>query len=140
MSRPSFRPIPSPLDVDDEALGRVADQMGVPTLVRPSPPPPAERPQPIEVAVGSAPGMAAGTEASNAGRHRRPTKQRRTALESLTLELPGYVIDAIKQRALNEHATARYVVMQALQAAGFQIDASHLLPDARRRRPKAGSA
>jgi hypothetical protein len=126
--------------VDDETLGRVADQMGVPTLVKPSPAPPAERAQPVEAAAGSAPEIGVATEAGNAARLKRPTKQRRTALESLTLELPGYVIDAIKQRALNEHATARYVVMQALQAAGFQIDASHLLPDARRRPPKAGSA
>ena len=42
------------------------------------------------------------------------------ALEKLTVELPGYLMDAIKRDAIDRHSTARHVVLLALQSAGFR--------------------
>jgi hypothetical protein len=67
------------------------------------------------------------------------TRDRR-ALEKLTVELPGYLIDAIKRDALDRHATARHVLMLALQSAGFAIDPVDLVQDARRTPRKTGNS
>ena len=112
MSKPAFRPI-APLDnVDDTALGVVADSLGVPTMVRPaattaSKPPPTA-PVPIVPA--------------------RP--------EKLTVELPGYLLDAIKQKAALERTSIRHLVMLAFKALGLPVAAEDMIADARRTKQK----
>jgi hypothetical protein len=135
--RPSFRDIAPPLDVDDGALAKLADQMGVPTLVKPGAKPAANRseppqdaprpePRPLPAATAHDPSPA---KATGPG----PVLERRV-LEKLTVELPGYLTDAIKQDALNRHTTARHVVLLALQSAGFRVEPADLVPYAPRRK------
>jgi hypothetical protein len=98
-SAPSFRRIAAPLDVDDAALDRINVQLGVPTLTKPVANAKPERrtksatPAPVDAA---------------------PI---RAALEKLTVEIPSYLADAMKD-------------------AGFAIAAADLVPDGRRSRGK----
>jgi hypothetical protein len=105
MSKPQFRPI-TPLDVDDAALDRINDTLGVPTMVRPAPSLPQVKPKPA------------------------PRPQ-----EKLTIELPGYLMDAMKLAAVKQRVSVRHLVMLALQAHGMTIEPEDLVPDARRRKP-----
>lgn len=143
MTKPAFRPIATPLDVDDAALARVADQMGVPTLVKPSPPPPRDGQKTHQDSPKPAVATQAAPREQNAPRVKKPAAapvSRRAALEKLTVEVPGYLIDAVKQEALDHRTTARHVLMLALQVAGFKIDEADLVPDARRQRRKTGNS
>lgn len=123
---PSFKSIAAPLDVDDAALDRVNAKLGVPTLTRSEAPPP-EKSQLLlykpekEVAI------------ADAARTAPPT---RAASEKLTIEIPGYLGDAIRQAAVTDRKTARHVVMVALKRAGFRVDDADLIPDGRRNRGK----
>lgn len=137
MTRPPFRSISAPLDVDDAALAKVADKMGVPTLVPPAPPVGADHgPKPPTPSALSTPSAAAKSvvrpkRAAPAARPARPL------IDKLTIELPGYLVDAVKRRALDQRSTARHVILLALRDAGFQVEAEDLIPDGRRSRPDA---
>lgn len=143
MSKPFFRPITAPLDVDDVALGRLADQMGVPVLVKPTTPaPPSPALETREDATKPKPASTPSADEPLSPRSKKPavaTVATRAALEKLTFELPGYLIDAVKRDAIDRHTTARHVMMLALQVAGFKIEAADLVPDARRTRRKTGN-
>lgn len=110
-SLPSFRSIAGPLDVADSALDRVSDSLGVPTLVKP------------RTAVSR----------QDAAKLAAPL---RAPLEKLTVELPAYLMDALKRQALDSHASVRHIVIKALKDAGFNVAAADLVPDARRTRGK----
>jgi hypothetical protein len=141
--RPTFRHISPPLDVDDGTLAKLADQMGVPTLVKPSPPAPAAAPEPRQEAPKPAPRPSparAPSQASPSSKMAAAAASDRRALEKLTVELPGYLIDAIKRDALDRRATARHVLMLALQSAGFAIEPADLVQDARRTPRKTGNS
>lgn len=58
----------------------------------------------------------------------------RTPTRKFTVDLPEYVIDAIHQRALSSRPkqTARYVVLEALQALGLDIQPDDMVRDGRR--------
>lgn len=88
MSKPNFRPI-APLDVDDTALERVNERLGVPTMVRQ----PAQPPQ------------SAAMTAS-----RQPVAPPRRQ-QKLTVRIPGYAVDALKRDALNARTTVRHLVL-----------------------------
>ncbi len=57
--------------------------------------------------------------------------------EKLTVELPGYLMDAMNRAALDQHISVRHLVMLALQGYGLAIDAADLVPDARRSQAKS---
>ena len=106
MNKPQFRPIQQPLAVPDAALDRLNDRMGVPTMSRPD----------ITQAPRSVP---------------KPSPQAR-AQEKLSVELPTYLMDAMKQEALTRKVSVRHLVMIALKGLGLEIDPTDLVPDARR--------
>ncbi len=106
MSKPNFRPI-APLDVDDHALERVNERLGVPTMVRP----PAKSQQ----------------DAVTASRHAVQPPRRQ---QKLTVRIPGYLVDVLKRNALEQRTTVRHLVLLALQKDGYVVEASDLLPGA----------
>lgn len=110
---PMFRSIAEPLDVDDAALDRVNSELGVPTLTRP-------------------------VANNRRGKTKEPMAAKalpvRSPLEKLTIELPGYLMDALRRSALDERTTVRHVVMLALKANGFEVLEPDLVPDGRRHR------
>lgn len=105
---PAFRAIAAPLDVDALLLDRVNDRLGVPRLVRPE----------SDAAAPSPPAQ-------------------RAPVEKLTIEVPDYLLDAVKRAALDRRTTARHVVMAALKSAGFAIDDPDLIEDGRRVRGRS---
>lgn len=136
---PNFRPILTPLDVPDDALDRINDQLGVPTMVR-SPQQSSKPPQNDAVDAARAP-----SSGSPSGKKKAAPRSKKLAsasmasrgpVEKLTIELPGYLTDALKRDALDRRTTVRHVVMLGLQALGLQIEAADLVPDARRTRHK----
>ena len=141
---PAFRQIAAPLDVDDDALDRVADQMGVPTLVKPPAAAPQEAHQVRQDGLHPLPRTRrppgpTGQNASSTKKTASASIPRRTALEKFTFEVPGYLIDAVKRKALDEHTTARHMVMMALRKDGFEIDDADMIPDGRRSRKSEAS-
>lgn len=111
MTRPNFRPI-APLDVPDAALERVNDALAVPTMVRAQPKPAAPPPP---------------AEARPVAMLSPPRRE-----EKLTTRLPGYLVDAMKVRALQQRTTVKHLMLLALRDAGFAVAAEDLAPDARR--------
>jgi hypothetical protein len=141
--RPSFRDIAPPLDVDDGSLAKLADQLAVPKLVRPTAEPSIAGQQPVQDAPKPIPrsSPAAKPENAPAAQKNAPASiSHPSAVDSFTIEMPRYLIHAIKRDALDRDTTARYVVMLALQMAGFEIDAADMVPDARRRPAKPASS
>ena len=139
MNKPAFRHIAAPLEVDDAALDRVADEMGVPRLTKPSPPPLPDARQTLQDAPKVPDRSPQAAPVQSVSRVKKPgtaSISRRTALEKLTVEVPGYLIDAVKQEALDEHTSARHVLMLALREAGFKIDDADMIPDGRRRKTR----
>lgn len=103
---PPFRQIGEPLDVDDETLDRINASIGVPVMNR------------TKAAEASAlPASAA-----------RP--------EKLTIEVPDYLMDALRRAAVDGRTTVRHRVMQALRADGFEIADADMVPDGRRSRSR----
>jgi hypothetical protein len=134
---PAFRQIAPPLDVDDGTLANLADQLGVPTMVKPAAktPPVAHQPPQDTPKPEPRPAPSAKPKDSPAAKKPAPALMPpRSPLEKLTLEIPRYLIDAIKRDAIDRHTTARHVLMLALQGAGFEIHTADLVPDARRRK------
>ena len=111
MTKPNFRPI-QPLDVSDAALERVNDALSVPTMVRTAPKPlTAAMPatvKPVQI----------------------KTPPRRE--EKLTTRLPGYLVDAMKVRALEQRSTVKHIMLRALKDAGFSVAEEDMAPDARK--------
>ncbi|MEQ1647051.1 MAG: hypothetical protein ABL901_03495 [Hyphomicrobiaceae bacterium] len=111
-----FRSIAEPLDVDDAALDRLNGELGVPTLTH-----------------------SVANVRREKSREPLPAKAApvRSSLEKLTIELPSYLMDALRRSALDERTTVRHVVMLALQKKGFKVEKSDLVPDGRRQRAKS---
>jgi len=133
--RPSFRDIAPPLDVDDGALKKLADHMDVPVLRKPESN--ANRHQPLQDAPRPEPRPSSAItdrDSDPAEKTAPATVPDRRALEKLTVELPGYLMDAIKRDAIDRHSTARHVVLLALQSAGFTVEPADLVPYAPRRK------
>jgi hypothetical protein len=137
--RPAFRHIAPPLDVDDGALAKLADQLGVPMMVKPQVRTPAAAPEPAQDSSNPEPGPSPRQTRKDAPVVKKPavaSRQAENELDKLTFEFPRYLIKAIKRDAIERRTTARHVLMLALQGAGFEIDPADLIPDARRKTAK----
>lgn len=55
-------------------------------------------------------------------------------VQRIPVELPQYVVDDIKRRALDGRCSARHVVMRALRAYGVHISEEDMVEDGRRLR------
>lgn len=74
----------------------------------------------------------------------RKVAKRQTAPEEegpltrrMTLDLPTYLFNAIARRGFDQSACAKYVILQALQADGFEINADDMTKDGRRTKKAA---
>lgn len=52
----------------------------------------------------------------------------------LGLDIPLYLADELKLRALKERCSTRFLILKAVQAAGFTINDNDLIADGRRAR------
>jgi hypothetical protein len=135
--RPTFRQIATPIDVDDGALDRLNEKLGVPALVRST----AERPAGGQGAVQDSPKQETRPSPSRTPQDSSRTKKMPLPtpgpVEKLSIELPGYLTDAMKRQAVENRTSVRHIVMRGLAALGFEIAPGDLVPDARRTRHKA---
>lgn len=53
-------------------------------------------------------------------------------VQRIPVELPQYVVDDIKRRALDGRCSARHIVMRALRAYGVHISDDDMIEDGRR--------
>jgi len=138
--RPAFRHIHRPLDVPDEALEKFSATHGVPSLSDPTAkaPPGGQEPRQDSPSPVPRPSPSGKPKDSQAVKKSATTSiSPRTALEKLTMELPGYLIDAVKRDAIERHTSARHVLMLALQGAGFEVQAADLADQRRRKTVKS---
>ena len=131
---PVFRPI-GPLEVPDDALNALSEKLGVPNLVRPPPAPaakapaaPANEPSRDPLALPKPPEPAAGAPAP---------EETLPPIEKLTIEIPGYLAQALRRDCAERRVTNRYLVLLGLQAIGYAVEPADLVPDLRRPRYKA---
>lgn len=130
--RPTFRQIQAPLDVDDGALEKINDKLGVPSLVK-SPPamPPSGQGSPQDSPKPDA--RPSPTRAApDPSRAKKSAIQPLGPVEKLSVELPGYLTDAMRRQAAEDRTSVRHIVMRGLAALGFEIASGDLVPDARR--------
>jgi hypothetical protein len=132
VQRPTFRQIPAPLDVDDGTLDRINDKLGVPSLVKPAAemPPSAQGQAPDSPKQEARPSPTRTVQESP--RARKSAIQPLGPVEKLSVELPGYLTDAMRRQAAEDRTSVRHIVMRGLAALGFEIAPGDLVPDARR--------
>lgn len=132
-SRPTFRPITSPLDVDDGALARLNEQLGVPALVKSGPERPAIGQETAQDSPKQSPRPSPTRTQQDSPRPKKTALATPGPVEKLSVELPGYLTDALKRHAAENRTSVRHIVMRGLEALGFEIATGDMHPDARRR-------
>lgn len=126
-SPPAFRHVAAPLDVDDKLLQALNEKLHVPTLVKSrSSPDPTLDAAPKKIAASPSP-KSSKAEPSEAPKS-VPTIEKDVRL---AVEVPGYLRDAVNLRAAQDRSTSRYIVMQGLQAIGFEIEPADFVADGR---------
>jgi hypothetical protein len=102
-------------DVDDaevtENSRKLGTEWGAQTSLTPTPEPEAERPK---------------VEAE------RP----KVPLASLRIEVPDYLDRELALKAVDQRVTKQYLVMKALQAAGYKLDDADLVEDKRKQKKR----
>ena len=130
--RPTFRPIAAPLDVDDATLGRLNERLGVPALVRSPTDGPASGQGKPEDSPNQETRPSPTRTAQDSPRAKKSAVAMPGPVEKLSVELPGYLTDAMKRQAAENRTSMRHIVMRGLAALGFEIAPGDLVPDARR--------
>jgi hypothetical protein len=138
-TRPTFRSITAPLDVDDATLGRLNEQLGVPALVRSDSKSPSAGQGKADDAPPASPRPSPSSTAPDSPKARKPAIASPGPVERLSLDLPGYLTDAIKRQAFDNRTSVRHVIMRGLAALGFEIAPRDLVPDGRRQARKRKS-
>jgi hypothetical protein len=60
-------------------------------------------------------------------------------MKTMNLELPDYVMQQLKERAIREDCSVRHLIMKGLAGEGIAIRAPDMIADGRRNRgPRAG--
>lgn len=146
MSKPApiFRQIAAPLDVSDDDLNTLGDKLGVPTMVRPEPPPAPKTDAPPEDLRARPTSLSGPPAMSRVEAKPRSLAQKQLNIaplpspvtEKITVELPFYLASALRREAAERRITARTLVMMGLQSLGFHVDEQDLIPDGRRVRSK----
>lgn len=129
MSKPSVVIQPIDFDVATRAVEKFSQERQIPSMVFP------------ETAAGQ--GVGAGEDrpalASVSASYPfeplavAPIRDRRT-MKRIPVELPAYVFDDIKRRALDGDCSARHIIMKALRSYGVHIADDDMPEDGRRNR------
>lgn len=127
-----FQPIRRPERDEESLLEELAARKGVGRLQQDaarSPEKPSEAPQSAagqEDALRKPRRAKAGPEA--------PTP--RSSMKAMNLELPDYVMQQLKERALRQDCSVRHLIMKSLAAQGIEIRKADMIADGRRLRGK----
>lgn len=112
--QPILRPARPEADKEENLLEALAARKGIGRLQGP------EEPEP----------------AADLGPAQKPGPTPRSRAKSMNLELPDYVMRALKEVALHENCSVRHVIMRALLKEGIAIDPADMIADGRRLRGK----
>jgi len=122
--RPLARP-GSGLDMDEATLDAAVAAQGAPHRIFPGDQPPP----------GNDDADGARETARPARRTREPVEGKPTPRAKwgrVTVELPDYLIDELKERSFKQRASTRHMVMKALRAANYRILDADMIEDARK--------
>lgn len=130
-----FQPIKRPLRDEDSLLEALAARKGVGRLQGPRQAPSAaagapEGPPSHEAQEPS------GTAPATTAQMEKQVATPRSRMKAMNLELPAYVMQQLKERALREDCSVRHVIMRCLAAQGVTIHEPDLVADGRRIRGK----
>jgi len=126
-----FQPIKRPARDEDSLLEELAAKKGVARLQNPNEQPPPALPQAPDISQQRGGGQGRGDiePAPDA-----PTP--RTRMKAMNLELPDYVMQQLKERAIREDCSVRHIIMKGLAGEGIAIRAHDMITDGRRNRGK----
>lgn len=122
-TKPKFSSLELPKP-NEKDLDRYVETRGAPVLT----PPKSSAPRPDPVVK---------KHAADAVIERRPQSERQPLnrsqrTHSIRTEVPDYLAKALRLKAAERDCTIRYLLLEALQAQGFVIDAGDLTEDGRR--------
>lgn len=66
------------------------------------------------------------------GKGRAPAAKTQSPVRRMAVDLPVYLISAIRKRAAEDETTIRYVITRALRKDGFPVESRDLIEDGRR--------
>lgn len=66
------------------------------------------------------------------GKGNTPAAQAQSPVRRMAVDLPVYLISAIRKRAAEDETTIRYVITRALRKDGFPVESRDLIEDGRR--------
>lgn len=78
-----------------------------------------------------------GEKARKASKRSNTPEEEGPLTRRMTLDLPTYLFSAIARRGFDQSACAKYVILQALQADGFEINPDDMTKDGRRSKKAA---
>jgi len=120
-----------------KAVETVAREDNVPTLSFPSeegsaPEPSAPQPQLASLESADT-AVSPVTELAQPQRRPRPVRKITPApTERVAVDLPVYLIDAIRKKAAEDNVTRRYLYLKAFRSSGFTIQDVDMMEDGRR--------
>lgn len=119
MSKPAVVIQPIDFDVATRAVERFSQERKIPSMVFPGEGEGAAKvEQNIAVQPAEVPAL--------------PPRRDRRSIQRIPVELPDYVVDDVKRRALDGHCSARHIIMKALRAYGLHIADEDMPEDGRR--------
>lgn len=68
------------------------------------------------------------------GKGSKAQSQTQSPVRRMAIDLPVYLISAIRKQAAEDETTIRYVITRALRKDGFTVEAQDLIEDGRRER------
>lgn len=116
---------------DDHLLEELAARKGISRLQ--------SLPEPVKVAAPAphSPDIIAEQPVSGSKQApRTPQPTPRTRIKSMNLELPDYVMRALKEMALRDDCSVRHIIMRSLAKEGIPIQPADMIADGRRLRGK----
>lgn len=120
MAKPAFVIEPIDFDVATRAVEKFSQERKIPSMVFPG------------NGVGEGATRTA-AESTNETQNLAALRKQRS-IQRIPVELPDYVADDVKRRALDGHCSARHIIMRALRAYGVHIADEDMPEDGRRLR------
>lgn len=115
------------LDQTAKVVEQHAKEQGIKTLVATGSPKTEAAPAAIEPVSTTPPPR-------GRGQGSKPQVQKQSPARRMAVDLPVYLISALRMRAAEDETTIRYVITRALRKDGFTVEAQDLIEDGRRER------
>lgn len=115
------------LDQTAKIVEQHAKEQGIKTLVATGEAPPEAAPTP-----SAPPAPVEPAQPRRRGKGSASSTQSQSPARRMAVDLPVYLISAIRKRAAEDDTTIRYVITRALRKDGFSVESRDLIEDGRR--------